>query len=348
MSKHRLRPLDLRHGVVELPQGSGGRATAQLIDELFMRHFRCDALAARHDAATLPQTAGRLAVSTDSFVVSPLFFPGGCIGDLAVHGSLNDVAMAGAQPLALTAGFILEEGFPLEQLDRIAAAMADACARSGVPLVSGDTKVVERGKADGVFISTTCLGRIPDGVELSPSRARPSDVILVSGPIGDHGIAILSQRPGLAFDCDVKSDSAALHTLVATMLAVTLELHVLRDPTRGGVAAALNEIADQAGVGMLLEESALPIRGAVRAACELLGLDPLHLACEGRLLAICPQSVAFDVLQAMQVHPQGQEARQIGVVTSAQGPQCFVELRTPFGGRRIVDWPAGEQLPRIC
>jgi len=348
MPKHGLRSLDFLRGRVELPHGSGGRATAQLIDELFLRHFHSEQLAQGHDAAVWSPPSGRLAVSTDCFVVSPLFFPGGCIGDLAVHGSVNDVAMAGAVPHSLTVGFVLEEGFPLCDLERIVQAMASACQCAGVSVVSGDTKVVERGKADGVFVCTTCLGTVPRGINISPTRARPGDVILVSGPVGDHGIAILSQRQGIAFDCDVVSDTAPLATLVAAMLAVEPDLHVLRDPTRGGVAATLNEIALHAQVGVVLDEAKLPVRKVVRAACELLGIDPLHLACEGRLLAICPPESATQVLKAMQAHPQGQDAQAIGMVIPPQGLQCFVELQTTFGGRRIVDWPAGEQLPRIC
>ena len=346
MPPHRLRPLDLQHGVVELAHGSGGRATQQLIVELFQRHFGSPQLTVGHDAGILPPPSGRLAVSTDCFVVSPLFFPGGCIGDLAVHGSINDVAMAGAQPLGLTVGFVLEEGFPLAQLDRIAAAVGTACERAAVPIISGDTKVVERGKADGVFLCTTCVGIVPSGVQIAPQRACPHDVILVSGTVGDHGTAILSQREGIAFETDIISDSAPLHTLVAAMLDADPDLHVLRDPTRGGVAAALNEIAASAQVGMQIDEAAIPVHPAVRSACDLLGLDPLHLACEGRLLAVCDAASAPRVLAKMQAHPLGRNAAVIGNVVPDR--QCFVELRTPYGGRRILDWPAGEQLPRIC
>ena len=348
MSSHRLRPLDLIDGRIELPHGSGGRATAQLVSELFARHFQSDALAAAHDAATLPVPGGHIAVSTDSYVVSPLFFPGGCIGDLAVNGSVNDVAMAGADPIALTIGFILEEGFPLRDLDRICKSIASVSAQVGIPIVSGDTKVVERGKADGVFISTTCLGIIPPAVHIAPTRATPTDAILVSGPIGNHGIAILSQREGIAFDCDVTSDTAPLHSLVSAMRGVETDLHVLRDPTRGGVAAALHEIAETARVNMDLQASAIPIERPVRAACELLGLDPLHLACEGRLLAICPAHAADRLLAVMRSHPQGRLAARIGSVTEQTDLPPIISLRTELGGRRIVAWPAGEQLPRIC
>lgn len=348
MSKHRLKPLDFQNGRVQLSHGSGGRATAQLIDELFALHFRNDALATAHDAAVLPQAAGRWAISTDSFVVSPLFFPGGCIGDLAVHGSVNDVAMAGAGPVALTAGFILEEGFPLSDLARIVVAMARAAKTVGIPIVCGDTKVVERGKADGVFINTTCVGIVPDGVQIDPKRACPGDVILVSGPIGEHGIAILSLREGLSFDSDVRSDTAPLAELVSKMLQTEPDLHVLRDPTRGGVAAALHEIAEQARVDLVLDENALPIGAAVRSAAEWLGLDPLHLACEGRLLAFCPPNSADAVLQTLHAHPLGTQAVQIGVVQSMQNNAPIVELKTRLSGSRLVRWPAGEPLPRIC
>lgn len=346
MSHHHLRPLDLQNGRVERAHGSGGRASQQLVDELFSRHFHSPQLAVRHDAGILTPPPGRIAASTDSFVVSPLFFPGGCIGDLAVHGSINDVSMSGAQPLALTIGFILEEGFPLSDLDRIAAAIGQASQRAAVPIISGDTKVVERGKADGVFLSTTCLGVIPEGIHIAPQRACPTDVVIVSGTIGDHGTAILSCREGIAFDCDLESDSAPLHSLVAAILSVHPDLHVLRDPTRGGVSAALHEIAASAQVGFRLWEAAIPVHPAVRSACQLLGLDPLHLACEGRLLAICPADDAARVLACMRAHPQGRDSAVIGeVITESPG---FVQLETPYGGRKLLDWPAGEQLPRIC
>lgn len=346
MVRHPLRPLDLKNGRVELAHGSGGRASHQLVDELFTRHFHSPQLAACHDAGILPHVSGRIAVSTDSYVVSPLFFPGGCIGDLAVNGSINDVAMSGAQPIALTVGFILEEGFHLADLDRIAAAIARASQNASVPIISGDTKVVERGKADGVFLSTTCVGVIPEGVHIDPSRARPSDAIIVSGTIGDHGTTILSCREGLSFDCDLESDSAALHEMVSAMLCAAPDLHVLRDPTRGGVSAALHEIAATAQVGMRLWESAVPVHPTVRSACQLLGLDPLHLACEGRLLAICPTDAVEPVLAAMRAHPLGSQAAVIGeVIADFPG---FVQLQTAYGGHRLIDWPAGEQLPRIC
>ncbi len=285
-------------------------------------------------------------MATDSHVVSPLFFPGGDIGCLSVHGTINDVAMAGAQPLYLAATFILEEGFPLADLQRIVDSMAHASRQAGVPIVTGDTKVVERGKGDGVFITTTGIGVIPPGVEISASRAKPGDVILISGALGDHGMAVLSQRENLSFDTPIVSDTAALHGLVAAMMQVAPGVHCLRDPTRGGLGSALNEIAQQSGVGMRLREAAIPVHEPVRALCEFLGLDPLYIANEGKLLAICPAELGDTVLAALRDHPLGREAAIIGdVVVDDHG---FVEMETTFGGRRLVDWLSGEQLPRIC
>ncbi|MDI6747094.1 MAG: hydrogenase expression/formation protein HypE [Rhodocyclaceae bacterium] len=289
---------------------------------------------------------GKLVLSTDCHVVSPLFFPGGDIGCLAVHGTINDVAMMGARPLALTAGFVIEEGFALADLDRIVASMAAASRAAGVPVVAGDTKVVERGKGDGVFITTTGFGVVPVGVELSGTRARPGDVILLSGSIGDHGMAIMSQRESLAFEAPIVSDTAALHELVAAMLATGADLRCLRDPTRGGLATTLNEIARQSGVGMLLDEMAIPLQPAVAAACEFLGLDPLYVANEGKLVAIVAAADANRVLAAMRTHPLGAKAARIGTVQA--DPGHFVQMTTCLGGRRNVDWLAGEQLPRIC
>jgi hydrogenase expression/formation protein HypE len=285
-------------------------------------------------------------MSTDGHVVSPLFFPGGDIGALAVHGTINDVAMSGARPLYLSAGFILEEGFPLADLERIVASMGRAARQAGVPVVTGDTKVVERGKCDGVFITTTGVGVVPAGVEISGDRARPGDAVLLSGGIGDHGVAIMSSRENLRFETTLVSDSAALHGLVADMVAVAPGIHCLRDPTRGGLATTLNELARQSGVGMVLREEAIPVRAEVAAACELLGLDPLYVANEGKLVCICAPSDAPRVLDAMRAHPLGREAAVIGaVVEDAHG---LVQMETAFGGRRVVDWLAGEQLPRIC
>jgi len=340
------RKLDLTRGCVEIGHGGGGRAMAQLIEELFLAAFDNDWLRAQDDCARLTVPTGRLVMATDSHVVSPLFFPGGDIGCLSVHGTLNDVAMAGARPLYLAAGFILEEGFPLADLQRIVASMARAARDAEVPIVTGDTKVVERGKGDGVFITTTGVGVIPAGVDISANRARPGDAVLLSGSLGEHGMAVLAQRENLSFDTSIKSDTAALHGLVATMVAAVSDIHCLRDPTRGGLSSALNEIARQSGVGMRLREAAIPVKEPVRALCEFLGLDPLYVANEGKLLAICPAAAADTLLAAMRGHPLGREAALIGeVVADSHG---FVEMETVFGGRRLVDWLSGEQLPRIC
>ena len=349
MSKPRtgyIRPLDLRHGQVDMTHGAGGRAMAQLIEELFLLAFDNEYLRQQNDQASFAVPPGRMVMATDSHVVSPLFFPGGDIGCLSVHGTINDVAMAGAVPLYLSAGFILEEGFPLADLARIVESMARAAQEAGVPIVTGDTKVVERGKGDGVFITTTGVGVVPAGVNISGERARPGDAIIVNGPIGDHGVAILSLRENLSFGTAIQSDTAALHGLVAAMVGAVADIHVLRDPTRGGLATTLNEIARQSGVGMMLREADLPVRGEVRAACEFLGLDPLYSANEGKLVAICPRDESEALLAAMRAHPLGKEAVLIGEVI--EDAHHFVQMETAFGGRRIVDWLTGEQLPRIC
>ncbi|MBK1643646.1 hydrogenase expression/formation protein HypE [Thiocapsa imhoffii] len=338
--------LDLERGTLELSHGSGGRAMAQLISELFQRHLDDELLLQGNDQALFQPPPGRLVMSTDGHVISPLFFPGGDIGSLAVHGTVNDVAMAGARPLYLAVGFILEEGFPLADLARIVESLARAAKAAGVAVVTGDTKVVERGKGDGVFITTTGIGVVPDGITISGDQARPNDRILVSGWIGDHGVAILSQRENLGFETQIQSDSAALHTLVASMIATVPDLHCLRDPTRGGLATTLNELAHQSGVGMQIRETDIPIRSEVAAACELLGLDPLYVANEGKLVAICPPEQATRLLAAMRAHPLGVDASIIGEVV--EDPQHFVQMETGFGGSRILDWLVGEQLPRIC
>lgn len=340
------RPLDMKNGRVEMSHGSGGRAMAQLIAELFAAEFDNPYLAEGNDGALLPQVCGRLVMSTDSHVVSPLFFAGGDIGCLSVHGTINDVAMMGAAPLYLSAAFILEEGLLLADLRRIVISMAQAAREAGVPIVTGDTKVVERGKGDGVFITTTAVGVLRDGIALSGDLAQPGDKILLSGAIGDHGMAVLSQREGLSFDAPIVSDTAALHRLVATMLDSGAGLRVLRDPTRGGLATTLNEIAGQSGVGMMLEESAIAVNPAVEAACEFLGLDPLYVANEGKLVAICAAEDAARLLAVMRAHPLAADAAIIGEVT--EDAHGFVQMTTRLGGRRIVDWLAGEQLPRIC
>jgi hydrogenase expression/formation protein HypE len=341
-----IRPLDFRTGCVDMTHGSGGRAMAQLVDELFLRALDNPWLRALNDQAAFSVPGRRMVMSTDSHVVSPLFFPGGDIGSLAVHGTINDVAMAGAEPLYLAAGFVLEEGFPLGELQRIVESMAAAARAARVPVVCGDTKVVQKGKGDGVFITTTGVGVVPEGVEISGDRARPGDRILVSGTVGDHGVAILSHREHLAFETTIRSDSAALHGLVAAMLAAVPGIRCLRDPTRGGLATTLNELARQSGVGMRLDEAAIPVAPEVAAACELLGLDPLYVANEGKLVAICADADAARLREAMRAHPLGQNAALIGEVV--EDPRRFVQMRTALGGQRIVDWLTGEPLPRIC
>ena len=340
------RALDLKNGRVDMSHGAGGRAMAQLVEQLFVAAFDNEWLAQRNDQALLPQPAGRIVISTDCHVVSPLFFPGGDIGCLSVHGTLNDVAMSGARPLYLAAGFILEEGFALAELKRIVDSMAAAARDAGVPIVTGDTKVVEAGKGDGVFITTTGVGVVAPGILISGDRARPGDRIIVSGTVGDHGMAVMSQRESLAFGTELRSDTAALHGLVAAMIEAVPEVRVLRDPTRGGLATTLNEIATQSGVGMMIDEAAVPLQRQVEAACEFLGLDPLYVANEGKLVAIVPPERAERLLAVMRAHPRGGDAALIGEVVA--DAQRFVQMRTRLGGRRIVDWLTGDQLPRIC
>jgi hydrogenase expression/formation protein HypE len=341
------RKLDLRNGRVDLSHGAGGRAMAQLVAEIFHASFDNEWLRRCNDQAAFEVERGRMVMTTDSYVVSPLFFPGGDIGSLAVHGTINDVAMAGARPLHLSAGFIIEEGFALADLERIARSMGAAAREAGVAIVTGDTKVVERGKADGVFVATTGLGIVPQGLDLSSEKARPGDRVILSGTIGDHGVAILSKRQHLSFETEIVSDSAALHGLVAVMVeAGGRHLRVMRDPTRGGVAAALNELAQRSGVGFRLAEDALPVRAEVAAACELLGLDPLYIANEGKLLAVLAAEGADAVLAAMRAHPLGRDAAIIGEVVADD--RRFVRMTTEFGGERIVDWLSGDQFPRIC
>ncbi|WP_150047945.1 hydrogenase expression/formation protein HypE [Methylomonas rhizoryzae] len=342
-----LHSLNARPSQIDLTHGGGGRAMAQLIEQMFIKHFDNDLLNRRNDQALFNVPAGRLAISTDGHVISPLFFPGGDIGSLAVHGTLNDVAMSGAKPLYLAAGFILEEGLPLADLERIVASMAAAAKAAGVPIVTGDTKVVERGKADGVFITTTGVGLVPDGVEISGDCAAPGCAVLLSGSIGDHGVAIMASRENLQFETSIVSDSAALHGLVADMVnAAPSAIRCLRDPTRGGLAAVLNELAGQSGVGIVIDEARIPVKAQVKAACEILGLDPLYVANEGKLVCICDADAAETLLAAMRRHPLGSAAAIIGEVVA--DPHRFVQMTTAFGGRRIVDWPVGEQLPRIC
>jgi len=313
---------------------------------LFAAEFKNELLGQMADATVIQPGAGRLAFSTDSFVVSPLFFPGGDIGELAVNGTVNDLAMSGAVPRYLSAGFILEEGLPMETLGRLCASMARACKAAGVQIATGDTKVVDKGHGDGLYINTSGIGVIPEGVRIGPAQARPGDVVIVSGTMGDHGIAILSVREGLRFQTEIKSDTAPLHGLVAAMLERTTEIHCLRDATRGGLAAVLNELAEASQVGIEFEEARVPIRPEVMAACEMLGLDPLFIANEGKLVAFVPEAQAAAVLDAMRAHLYGKQAAIIGrVVKDHPG---MVLARTSIGGTRVVDLPAGELLPRIC
>jgi len=341
-----MKTLNISHGVIEMSHGSGGKASAQLIHELFIPHFNNDFLNQGNDQAAFEVHKGRMVVSTDSFVISPLFFPGGDIGSLAVHGTINDVAMSGAAPLYLSASFILEEGFPLSDLEAIVISMAKASRDAGVPIVTGDTKVVERGKGDGLFITTTGIGSVPEGVNISGNRAQVGDCILLSGSIGDHGIAILSSREGLEFETSLKSDAASLHSLVADMVKAVPGIHCMRDPTRGGLATILNELADQSAVGMCIQENAIPVTSEVKGACELMGLDPLYVANEGKLVCIVSEQESELLLSVMRKHPLGRDAAMIGRV--CEDPRHLVVMETNLGGRRVVDWLAGEQLPRIC
>jgi len=331
---------------VQLGHGSGGKLSAQLVARHFLPHFDNPALAQLGDASIVRVPGGEVALSTDSFVVQPLEFPGGNIGSLAVHGTLNDVAMMGAHAICLTAGFVLEEGLPLAVLDRVIAEMARASREAGVPIVAGDTKVVERGKADGLYINTTGLGVVDPDFRPGPARARPGDAIVLSGPIARHGMAIMAAREGLTFESAITSDSAALAPLVNALRDAGIDVHVLRDPTRGGVASALNEIAIASGVGIEIDDTALPVPGDVRAACEMLGLDPLYVANEGVMVAFVPEGQTGASLAALRSHPLGADAVCIGRVVAAH-PR-IVALRTALGGTRVVDLLPGDQLPRIC
>jgi hydrogenase expression/formation protein HypE len=331
---------------VQLAHGGGGRLMQELIREVFVRAFDNPLLAQLHDGATWPVDKGTLAFTTDSYVVRPLFFPGGDIGSLAVHGTINDLAMCGAQPVGLSAGFILEEGLDLDVLRRVVRSMAQAAQAAGVPIVTGDTKVVDRGKGDGIFINTAGVGLVPAGVRVSPELIRPGDAILVSGDLGSHGVAVLSVREGLAFAGEVASDSAPLHRVVGELAASGIELHCLRDLTRGGLAGALNELAAAAKVGMAVEESAIPVREPVRGACELLGLDPLYVANEGRFVVMVPEPQAETALAVMRRQAVAGAAARIGRVVEHRLPP--VVLRTVLGTERILDLLSGEQLPRIC
>jgi len=331
---------------VLLAHGGGGKLTHQLIQSMFASQFNNEFLSPLHDGAMFSINGSRLAFSTDSYVINPIFFPGGSIGDLAVNGTVNDLAMCGARPLYLSSAFIIEEGFSMEELWRVVLAMQKAAADAGIQLVTGDTKVVDRGKGDKIFINTSGVGVIDPGIDIHPRRAIPGDVVIVSGPIAVHGIAIMSVREGLEFETTIESDTAPLNGLVAAMLETEKDIHVLRDPTRGGLASTLNEIAESAGVGISLTEDAIPLTDEVCGACEILGLDPLYVANEGILLAVVPGPSAGRVLQAMKKHPAGRSSVVIGqVVDDHQG---MVVMKTGIGGTRVVDMLSGEQLPRIC
>jgi len=344
--RHYSHTLDLSKGKVEMVHGSGGKAMAQLIDELFLNAFSNPWLDEMNDQACFQLPAGRVVMATDSHVISPLFFPGGDIGCLSVHGTVNDVAMSGAVPKYLSAGFILEEGYPLADLQAIVTSMAVAAEEAGVYIVTGDTKVVERGKGDGCFITTTGIGVVPEGVSMGADRVTAGDKIIVSGSLGDHGVAIMSLRENLTFETTIESDTQSLNDLVAAMVAVVPDIHCLRDPTRGGLSATLNEIAQQSKVGMQVYETEIPVKPQVKAACEFLGLDPLFVANEGKLVAFCPAAKAEQLLAVMRAHPKGMDAAIIGDVI--EDDLQFVQMQTAFGGNRMVDWINGEQLPRIC
>jgi len=336
----------MQHARIQLAHGAGGKLSAELIDKLFLPRFHNPILDRLEDQATLELPPGRIAMSTDTFVVDPIFFPGGSIGDLAINGTINDIAMAGARPLYLTAAFVLEEGLPLADLHRILLDMERAAKNAGVVVVTGDTKVVERGSCDKIFINTTGIGVIAGPINISASRLMPGDLVLLSGTVADHGMAIMTSRQGLSFQSRITSDTAALHGLVQSMLAACPDIHALRDPTRGGVATSLNEFAKSSGVGIALYEEKIPVREPVRGACEVLGIDPLYVANEGKLIAVVPPAAADRVLSAMRQHPLGSEATIIGRVT-ADHPG-LVTMHTGLGANRIVEMPVGEQLPRIC
>lgn len=331
---------------ITLAHGSGGKATHTLIEAIFLDAFRNPLLAPLEDSARLTMNGSRVALTTDSYVVSPLFFPGGDIGDLAVNGTVNDLAVSGATPLYLSAGFILEEGFPIADLRRVVASMTAAAEVAGVRVVTGDTKVVQRGKADGCYINTAGVGLLREGLDLGVANARPGDAVLVSGPIGDHGVTVMLARGELDIDADVTSDTAAVNGLVATLLESTTGVRALRDATRGGVATILNEIAKAANVSVTVDEEAVPVRAEVRGASELLGIDPLYVACEGRIVVVVDSEQAGAALAALRSHPLGEQASVIGHL--GEDPPGIVLLKTAFGGTRIVDMLVGDPLPRIC
>jgi hydrogenase expression/formation protein HypE len=340
------RKLDIEHGFVDLSFGAGGMASAQLTREIFAPQFSNPILDRMEDGAVIDMPVGRLVVSTDSHVISPIFFPGGDIGSLAIHGSVNDVAMMGAKPLHMSVGFIIEEGVPFSTLKRVAISMGAAARDAGVSIVAADTKVVKKGEADQLYITSTCFGVVPEAVQIGADRAREGDRIIISGFIGDHGAAVLASREELSLTTDLQSDSQSVNDLVAAMLASGVDIRCMRDPTRGGLATSLNEIAATSGVGIEIDESVIPVREGVRAVSELLGLDPLYFACEGRLLVICPAENAEELLACMQKHPKGEDAAIIGEVTGKGGIPLI--LRSTFGGSRVVSILTGDQMPRIC
>jgi hydrogenase expression/formation protein HypE len=340
-------PLPLRdYPNIVLGHGGGGQLSSELVQHLFLPALGNDHLATLGDSTVFEAGGGRFAMSTDSYVVQPLFFPGGSIGELAVNGTVNDLAMSGAKPLYLSAGFIIEEGFPIEQLQQIAERMGAAARRAGVAIIAGDTKVVEKGHGDGCYINTAGIGIVAPGLNIHAGRAQPGDAVLVSGTLGDHGMAIMSARENLSFEAAIESDCAPLHEMVAAIIAACPEVHVLRDPTRGGLAASLNEIAAASGCGIVIEESRLPITLLVQSACEILGLDPLLVANEGKLICIVPEDSAAPVLDAMRASEFGANATRIGTVVADR--RKMVLAKTPIGSMRVVAVPIGEQLPRIC
>ncbi|MGA7951928.1 MAG: hydrogenase expression/formation protein HypE [Gloeobacterales cyanobacterium] len=338
-------PLE-RYPQILMAHGGGGKLMHQLIEEMFVSTFGNSMLNVRHDAATMHLQGGRFAFTTDSYVVQPLFFPGGDIGSLAVNGTVNDLAMAGARPLYLSAGFILEEGLPMETLWRVVQSMQQAAQKAKVQIITGDTKVVDRGKGDGIFINTAGIGRIEQAQPIAPQRVQPGDVVLLNGDIGRHGMAIMAVREGLAFENTIESDSAPLANLVLELLAEEIPIHCMRDLTRGGLASALNEIAEAAGITITMDESLIPVREDIQGACEILGLDPLYVANEGRFIAFVPEAEGERALAILRSHPLGAEACIIGRVEAKQS--SFVTMRNRIGTRRIIDRLSGEQLPRIC
>lgn len=347
MNFHLSCPIPIHeYPIITMAHGSGGVLSHQLIEKMFVPAFENDILSEGHDGATIQIQEGRLAYTTDSFVVNPIFFPGGNIGDLAVNGTINDLVCCGAKPLYLSVGFILEEGLPMEDLWKIVVSMKNAADRSGVKIITGDTKVVDRGKGDKIFINTSGVGQIPDGVHISPRNSIPGDVIILSGRIGDHGVAIMSARSGLQFETTITSDTTALNGLAELVFSTTKNIHVLRDPTRGGLATTLNELSQAAKVGVIIDEEKIPVSEEVRGACEILGLDPLYIANEGKLIIILPEADAGNVIKSMRDHPDGCDASIIGRITSEH--PGIVRMTTSIGSSRIIDMLTGDQLPRIC